>query len=480
MKTIQFILACLFLSGQFTALSQVEISNIFGTGHGDHGHCLVQSADSGYVLGGEMIKYSPTSYSKRAYLSKTDKEGNIEWERMLFEFLHSGVFDLGISNDTIYACGSTQGTAFIALYNINGDSIHTWVYDKTNYPYPVNANSVCKSGDQYYLTGIASNQNTYWLEVDPFTGVFSQKHYFYNSITQANQGHDLILNQQNLVFSGFYLSGSKMDTSYIIKLDSNGDTLWTRKIQTQNLGGTSYEINMVEASDGDILVAGTYGGWLGMFITKLDRNTGDTLWMKRYEDQNYGPIVPYSIVKSGEHEYLIGGEGRYYNSPIGSQGANMLLMKINELGDTLWTEQFDYKILTGNNGGGSDYCGGAIPTFDGAYAMIGTADPAAPNDLDFWFLKYRIPNQLGVEGSDKYDANQFQVYPNPFENEINILNTKTCDYGLYDISGKLLHSFSCEGVGKQVVQLGSIVQPGIYVLIGEDVQGPVAKKIIKK
>jgi len=117
---------------------------------------------------------------------------------------------------------------------------------------------------------------------------------------------------------------------FVVKTDSLGDTLWTRA-----LGGAGWDFayDVIQSVDGNYIVVGetysTAGGDNDVFIVKLDVN-GNTLWTKSYGgvNQDFGR----AIVELSDSMLVIAGG----TSSLGSGGLDVLLLKLSAQGDSLW------------------------------------------------------------------------------------------------------------------------------------------------
>lgn len=111
------------------------------------------------------------------------------------------------------------------------------------------------------------------------------------------------------------------------------DTLWTR-----TYGGTSGEIgySVQQTSDGGFIISGeTYSfgaGATDVYLIRTNSN-GDTLWTKTYggADGDYG----YSVQQTGEGGFIIVG---YRCSTIST--VDVYLLRTDSNGDTLWTRTY--------------------------------------------------------------------------------------------------------------------------------------------
>ncbi|MCK4652926.1 MAG: T9SS type A sorting domain-containing protein [Candidatus Cloacimonetes bacterium] len=144
---------------------------------------------------------------------------------------------------------------------------------------------------------------------------------------------------------------------YLVRVNSDGDTLWTRRYDFFNAGNEAlYSIDL--ASDGGYVATG-YGDWNGIslkcFTLKVN-SVGDTVWSRTYTTISQGN----SISRTSDEGYIIAGMG--WNSG----GQKMTLHKIDSEGDVMWTKYcgpywaWDVQqttdggyIVTGSTGGGA-------------------------------------------------------------------------------------------------------------------------------
>jgi len=118
---------------------------------------------------------------------------------------------------------------------------------------------------------------------------------------------------------------------YILRMDDNGDTLWTRKYGWPLID----EPNQVrETSDGNYIVVGKTQAVLDstyyVLLLKVAPD-GDTLWTRTY-GHDYWYSYGLSVEEVSTGGYIIaGGCGTYAKS------TELLLIRTNSDGDTLWT-----------------------------------------------------------------------------------------------------------------------------------------------
>ncbi|KAF5040151.1 hypothetical protein DSECCO2_536430 [anaerobic digester metagenome] len=92
---------------------------------------------------------------------------------------------------------------------------------------------------------------------------------------------------------------------YLIKTDEYGDTIWTKAY-----GGAGYDVStdIIATNDGNYVICGitdSYGyGNNDVYLIKIDQN-GDTLWTKTYGGT--GSDAGYSIVQTFDNALVISG-----------------------------------------------------------------------------------------------------------------------------------------------------------------------------
>ncbi len=159
---------------------------------------------------------------------------------------------------------------------------------------------------------------------------------------------------------------------YLIKIDENGDTMWTL-----TAGGTDFDAGecVIETPDQGILASGlTYSFGAGnsdVFIVKTD-SLGNIQWQKTYggaiADEIYS-ITPY---RDG---YMLAGRTYSY----GAGNFDVYLIAIDYNGDTLWTRTYGGAITDGANS--------IKPTADGGFVVTGYTYSYGHGNYDAYVLK---------------------------------------------------------------------------------------------
>lgn len=187
-----------------------------------------------------------------------------------------------------------------------------------------------------------------------------------------------------------------LNSACLVKINQNGDTLWTN---TYNDGLHLIGNSVKQTSDGGFIMCGTgylnfSSGSRDIFLIKTD-SLGNQQWKKPY-----GSIKPEfgkTVQQTTDGGYIVCGysENINYNDDI-------FLLKTNSLGDTVWSNSFECKIVNERSE--------AIQTSDGGYAIIGTKRYSSTNTTDtdstkIWLIKTN--SQGDSIWSKEYGGNGF-------------------------------------------------------------------------
>jgi len=231
--------------------------------------------------------------------------------------------------------GNAQDVYFLKL-NTDGDSV--WTRKWGGYAFD-GAHHVIETADSgYLLIGYtesygAGGKDLYLLKSDQ-TGNLQWYKTYGGSLQDCgyyihdnNDGTFLLLGYRDGP-SGWY----KGDI-WILKIDSAGDTIWTK-----SYGGTNEEwaMSMVPAENGNFIISGvsnSFGsGGKDSWILKID-SLGDTLWTKTFGGS--AEDVGYDIVKTYDDNFIIGG---YINGSGQWTPGDLWIFKISTNGDSLWSK----------------------------------------------------------------------------------------------------------------------------------------------
>lgn len=200
------------------------------------------------------------------------------------------------------------------------------------------------NGWQAYLIKTDSFGDTLWTRTYGGTG----DDYAYSVQQTTDEGY---------IIAGYTNSFGNDEQVYLIKIDSLGDTLWTK-----NYGGASgdYGYSVQQTTDGGYIIAGrtySFGNFEQVYLIKTNP-VGDTLWTKTFGGT--GMQRGWSVKQTTDGGYIITGDD------FSIENGKVYLIKTDSLADTLWTRHYGESLL--GDGGAS-----VQQTIDGGYIITGVA-----------------------------------------------------------------------------------------------------------
>jgi hypothetical protein len=158
---------------------------------------------------------------------------------------------------------------------------------------------------------------------------------------------------------------------------------------SRTYGGSNFDwgYSVQQTIDGGYAIAGTtYSGGAGgrVWLIRTDPN-GDTLWTRAFERGSYDE--GRSVRQTADSGCIVAG----FTERTGS-GADVLLIKTDANGDTVWTRTF------GGKNGEQGNC--VQQTWDGGYIITGFTMSYGAGRDDVWLVKTG-PNGEVDEGGGK-------------------------------------------------------------------------------
>jgi hypothetical protein len=195
----------------------------------------------------------------------------------------------------------------------------------------------------------------------------------FGSYNLYNFGISQMTSDNGIVYKGFKTSGLYTENPWIWKYDSDGNYQWD-KIYGEEYKGEAKSIK--QTPDGGYILAGrvqisdyNYNLW----VLKLDAN-GDSIWSRKYSDAH--STTGSDIVANPDGTCIIVGQSEmpdYFNN-------NLMILKINALGDTLWTKKYKNSL--------SYSCSSLIRCSQGGYAAISVIDSTYEAALYFQIIRF--------------------------------------------------------------------------------------------
>lgn len=191
-------------------------------------------------------------------------------------------------------------------------------------------------------------------------------------------GYSLIKTSDN----GFAMVGSSTPDNvnnqecYMVKTNSNGDTLWTKLYGDENTIYVSNAYSLKQTSDNGFALAGwKFNGFESYPYLLKTNSVGDSLWTKTFKFGTTRPGTAHSLLEITGGYIILGHLGE--NNLSGNN--DILLIKTNSIGDTLWTKSI---------GGSSDEQGYCVQkTLDNGFIICGATKSFGAGGYDAYLVK---------------------------------------------------------------------------------------------
>lgn len=317
-------------------------SRTYGNGDADEGNCVQQTTDGGYIVCGSSRSFGVPSVD--AYLIKADSLGHIMWTRCYGGTGADNTRSLQQTADGGYiASGQTDALGAGGaddMYLIKIDSLGNITWTRTYGGTRSEAARFIGQTDDggCILTGGttssgAGGEDFFLLKADSLGDTLWARTYGGGSgdaghcVRQTSDGGYIVAGDTKSFGVGGY-------DVYLIKTDSLGDTLWTRTYGGSNQDGAK---SVQQTSDGGYIVAGTtdsFGaGDSNVCIIKLD-SFGDTLWTRVYGGSSED--VGYWIQQTSDGGYMVAG----WTYSFGSGDRDAYLIKTDATGEIIWSRVY--------------------------------------------------------------------------------------------------------------------------------------------
>jgi len=386
----------------------------YGGDEHDYGNSVRQTTDGGFIIAGTTQSFGAND--RDVYLIKTDENGDTLWTRTfgginldegscVQQTLDGGYIIVGWTKPY----GSSDSDVYLIKTDESGDTLWTRTFGGS---YGEVGRCVQQTSDGgYIITGNTSSYggcvDVYLIKTDAagnelWYRTFGDSYYW-----------DLSYSVQQTADGGYIIAGKTAMQSfeyfdvYLIKTDTNGDSIWTKIIGGPN--GHGYANSVQQTTDGGYIIAGStesYGaGNFDVYLIRADAQ-GDTLWTRTFGDS--GDDQGNSVCQTVDGGYIIAGSTK--PTDIIDLTYDAYLIKTDAYGDTSWT-----LIIGGDN---DDMAYSVQQTFDEGYIVAGLTDATyyGSSEGDVWLIRFDSEGTL-VEDFPAPHPSSFILHPcspNPF------------------------------------------------------------------
>ena len=325
-------------------------TRIYGGDDGEEGSSVQQTADGGFIIAGTTHSFGADSDD--VYLIQTDSNGDTLWTRTYGGYYKDWGNSVKQTNDSGFIItGMTQnidsvyGDVFLIRTDSNGDTLWTKTYGGEDSD---QGHSVQQTSDGgFIIVG-----NTWHLGTDAYNVYLVRTNLSGDTLWTRSYGgndDDFGYSVQQTTDSGFIIVGSTSSFGaggrdvYLIKINSKGDSLWTKTYgDTENDQGYS----VMQTIDGGFIITGSTSSFsariTNVYLIKTDSN-GDTLWTKIYRSNYMGEGC--SVQQLSDGGFIIAGVSESFG--LGSYG--VYIIRTNSEGDTIWTNTYGRSLFNSAN-----------------------------------------------------------------------------------------------------------------------------------
>ncbi len=275
----------------------------------------------------------------------------------------------------------TTGVKEIATVKYNPQGVQQWakIYCDVSMPEIFALGIAVDTSGNACITGWSGNINTniYYAWVIKYNSngdsLWSRK---YNGMEQYVFPSAISTDKFNNVYiTGTDYSSVQPDQTFTIKYNSNGDTLWTRNHRETGYSGNGSSSIAIDGT-GNVIIGGV--SWFSSskydFLVVKYNSSGTKQWTKTYGEQTYNEFA-YRIAVDRNSNVCITGYG--YNTNT-LDYYDYLTIKYNSGGDLQWARMYSRGVDEAND-----------VTFDYSGNVIVTGKSSFPgNGYDYCTIKY--------------------------------------------------------------------------------------------
>ena len=366
-----------------TIILKVNNFLIYSTTYGlenisEIGSSILQLEDSSFVILG--------SEENNVLLLKTNRYGQIEWNQSFGGDDYSDIAThFQNTSDGGYILSGTTisygyGGSDIWLIKMNQNGMMEWNTTFGSAGDEIGGQVIETIDGGYLVIGNIDTQengaNNIWLIKTNSQGdsLWTRKY----GGSEFDQGTDIILDDDNgyVILGSTKSFGNGASDIWIIKADSSGNQEWTN---TYGNGGNDFGQSILKTYDGGYIVRyiiESFGdGNTAVGLLKINQN-GQEIWTK---------TIGGSIGTAGNSFYRISDDEYIMACSLfdnGENSYNAYIIKISDSGDILWDRTF--------GGNEDDRARSILQTKDGGYIIVGSTNNLGngdKNSSDLWIIK---------------------------------------------------------------------------------------------
>jgi hypothetical protein len=323
-------------------------NHTYGGAGNDKAKAVIQTNDEGYAIAGYTDSVGPGNGNYYFWIVKTDKYGNMIWNRTYVESFSGQASSLVQTSDGGYAVGGGTGYSDFLLVKTDSNGNLEW-----NQTY----------GDSSFE--------------------------FATCLVQTPDGGYALAGCK-----GFSATGFQSLDFWLVKTDMYGNMMWNKTIGRSARDSAN---SLIQVSDGGYALAGFSGspyllGLSDFWLVKTD-SSGNVEWDCSFGETDSNEEI-YSLVETSDKGFALAG----FTDSFGAGGNDFWLVKVDRTGDVEWNRTY----------GGVSYDDGysLVETSNGGFALAGSTLSFGEGDADFWLVKTDADGNVlwnQTYGGENYD-----------------------------------------------------------------------------
>jgi hypothetical protein len=439
----------------------------------DFGFAVQQTSDGGFMLFGESGHSGGGNMEQYLELVKTDPSGNVVWNN---SFGLPGLINFGISAKQTFdngyiLCGSYGDLSNDTLVLVKTDPLgnEEWHYTYSAHNIKDVGQSVLQTSDSGYIAlgfeGDGFNPGVYIVKTDKNGSLQWSK-------TFPQTGYEICQSIKQVGNNGYIICG-RTDSKghgdfdiYIMRLNLNGDSLWTKTFGTAlSEWGTAVDVT----NDGGFIITGyDYFSGGDIWLIKTD-SSGNEQWVKKFGGPGWD--MGNDVKQCTDGGYVIAGR-----KEIDDNRNHFYCIRTNSLGNIIWEHVFP-----------KDTMSEAYSVFqndDKGFIFLGNNFNLDSNNTDFYYIRLDSTGAISVPEFNSSIIN-FMVYPNPTSEKIKVhlqlQSTGKISFQINDLLGRCIlrkEENDLISIVNEQIDLSNFTN-GVYFLLVEFNEEIIVRKIIK-
>ncbi|MGB1242476.1 MAG: T9SS type A sorting domain-containing protein [Chitinophagales bacterium] len=435
-----------------------------GNADRDDAFGLLQTEDGGYLMSGSSNSFNDRGDSD-IYLLKLDDKGEVLWTKTVDFFngedISYNMVEASNGGFGLFGVSSNGEGQSLQLTRIDAEGNVIWThYFEDMMPFFTKGISALEEGG-FVVCGRLLTGGVYYAKLDKEGEIVWENDYIGNvayNIKPTSDGGYVLAGRGN--FQQDAESGAFYTPLQVVKVDENGEILWER-MMGDGTAKVSRAFDIIETISGGLIFMGARTGEnsedSNLLIAKLDA-LGNLLWEEEMLSDDYS-FNNYVVEQTKDNGLMFVGNVGNPENPL-RQG---FLLKTDGIGNEKWLRYFG----VGAGMFPSFYAG--LQTEDGGYAMAGSI--SINNSIDMYFVKTDEVGFIEIVSIFSPEARlSLRLAPNPNEGHFQVTfegkHIGAVELTIFDITGRQV--FTNSGYKKQLIYHEEIdisdLKSGVYIV----------------